>query len=229
MSLIVYGILPYVTLVIFVAGVYLNLRRMARTGATGIKFIIFPAAGQRYAADVAKEILLFPSIFATNKRFWLLAWGFHLTLLLLFLGHWRVVTEFGFLWNALGLAQEQVDAISKALGSAAGIALLVTVVLLLLRRFTPNLLALSVTEDYILLLLIIGLAVSGNAMRFGMDVDLEQFRRYFASLAVFRPQPPDVPAFTAHFLLAQLLLIYFPFSKLMHVINVFRTLKYKRS
>jgi len=231
MSWFVCGILPYVTAVVFVGGLVYALRRMARTAATGIKFIVYPAAGSRsrLAADVAREVLLFPTIFATNKRFWALAWLFHLTLLVLFLGHLRVLTEPRWLWDALGISAEQADLLGQQVGSVFGVTLLVTVVLLLLRRLAPNLLALSVAEDYLLLILILGLALTGDAMRFGGSIDLEELRQYFRGLATFHPAPPANPMFTAHFFLAQLLLMYFPFSKLMHAFNVFWTLKFKRS
>lgn len=231
MSSFVLVILPYVTAVVFVGGLVYALRRLKRTAATGIKFIVYPAAGGggRLAAEVARDVLLFPTIFATNKRFWLLAWLFHLTLLILFLGHFRVLTELRWFWGSLGVSAEQADLLGQWVGSVFGVTLLVTVVLLLLRRLAPNLMVLSVAEDYVLLLLILGLALTGDVMRFGGHINLEEFRHYFRGLATFHPVPPANPVFTAHFLLAQLMLMYFPFSKLMHVFTVFWTLRFKRS
>ncbi|NIN69831.1 MAG: hypothetical protein GTO63_35150 [Anaerolineae bacterium] len=81
--------------------------------------------------------------------------------------------------------------------------------------------------DYVLLILLIAIAVTGNYMRFFMHIDVEAYRAFFSNLFHLRF---DVPVrnttFLLHFLLVQAFLIYFPFSKLVHVIGGSLTLKW---
>jgi len=70
--------------------------------------------------------------------------------------------------------------------------------------------------------LLLGIAGSGMYMRLVAEVGYEPVRDYIVGLLTFHPvMPPDNPGFLFHFALVQLLLLYFPYSKLMHSCGVF--------
>ena len=70
----------------------------------------------------------------------------------------------------------------------------------------------------------LAIVLTGNAMRLVGHFDLALTRQYFASLVLLRsPQVPMNGWFLAHFLLAQVLFVYIPFSKILHFGGVFFT------
>ncbi len=109
-----------------------------------------------------------------------------------------------------------------------GIALIVGLLYYLFRRLNFPFRELSVPEDYILLVLLILTVVMGNLMRFSGDIHVAEYRAYLQSLLSFRPAFPEALAASAtkwtlvlHVLFANLVFIFFPFSKLVHVIATF--------
>jgi len=102
--------------------------------------------------------------------------------------------------------------------------LLVTGGLLLARRLVVDRVReISRVADFLALLLVIAIVATGNAMRFGAHFDLEQTRAWAASLLTFSPVVPSEGMFLPHLLLALLLLMYIPFSKILHFGGIFFT------
>jgi len=125
---------------------------------------------------------------------------------------------------SMGMTTEQIAQMSTTTGGAAGIVLLVTGALLLLRRLTiPRVREISGIPDFFALLLVIGVVVTGNAMRFGTHVDLALTREWVASLLAFSPKVPAHDMFLLHALLAFVLFMYIPFSKILHFGGIFFT------
>ncbi len=97
---------------------------------------------------------------------------------------------------------------------------------LFLRRVAlPQMRYLSLVADYFPLLLILGIAISGVLMRNVWKVDLLNVKTLAMGLFSFHP-PSPVPQdigviFYIHLFLVSVLLVYFPFSKLMHAGGVF--------
>ena len=183
---------------------------------------LFPSPRNGLWAEVLKETLFFPSLFQGDRVLWTFAWVFHAMLALIVVGHVRVFTDFPALWAALGI---NADTMSAVAGGAAGIAILLAVLLLLLRRLAiRRTREISTAGDHFALLLILAILLTGNAMRFLGHFDLNQTREYFAALVTLRaPSPPASAWFLAHFLLAQVLVLYIPFSKILHFGGVFFT------
>lgn len=218
---------PYITVAIFLSGLSYRFYGWI-TAANGPLAPIYPHASKpflRRAGEYVVKIATFRPLFDVNKRLWLSSWIFHLGLFLLLFGHLRLVTEFTFLWNILGISTER-DIASFALisGGLAGLMFMLPQLHLLYRRFTPMLCKLSIFEDYFAILLMLALALTGNYMRFLEHIDVEAYRRYFIGLFLFKLTPLDPsPAFLAHYALAQLMLIYFPYGKLFHALGAFAT------
>ena len=72
------------------------------------------------------------------------------------------------------------------------------------------------------LILILAIIVTGDAMRFFSEVDLAETRAYFYGLITFTSlKMPQNNWFLLHFLTGQLLIMYMPFSKLLHFGGIF--------
>jgi nitrate reductase gamma subunit len=120
---------------------------------------------------------------------------------------------------------EQFSLIS---GGIVGIVLLVSLIYLLARRFKSPYRDLSTPEDYFLLILILLVVLMGDHLRFFGQVEVEAYRAYVHSLLTFSPEFSTELAesgtkwvLVTHVTLANLLLIYLPFSKLVHYIGTF--------
>jgi nitrate reductase gamma subunit len=101
---------------------------------------------------------------------------------------------------------------------------LAALIYLLLRRINdPCLRYISQYSDYFAPLLLLGIAVSGELMRYVSKVDVVAVKQLALGLVTFRPLLPEEVGglFMVHLVLVCALLAYFPFSKLMHMGGVF--------
>jgi len=224
LSSFVLGILPYLTVAVFVIAMLDRLQAWAKAPQPG-KMTLFPAPSSTWKGVLA-EVLYFPSLFKGDRFLWAISWLFHVTLALVALGHLRVLT--GLIDStllAMGMTQDGIDTMSSTSGGAAGVVLLATGLLLLARRLTVRRAReISGAGDFFALLLLVAIIASGDVMRFGSaHFDLEQTRIWARSLLVFSPQYPAGGAFLVHALLAQLLIMYIPFSKILHFGGIFFT------
>ena len=222
-AFIVGGVLPYLTILIFLIGMIYRFSSWFRTPQPG-KMTLFPAP-RSTTGGVLGEALLFPSLFKGDKMLWSFSWVFHVTLALVFLGHFRVFTAMiDRMLMTMGMSPEAITTMSATVGGAAGIILLVTGVLLLVRRLTlQRVREISGVPDFFALLLLIAIVVTGDLMRLGAHFDLEQTRIWAWSLLTFSPEIPKNGMFLTHALLAILLIMYIPFSKILHFGGIFFT------
>jgi nitrate reductase gamma subunit len=220
------GILPYITIVAFVAGMAYRLRAWKKAPQPA-KMTLFPAGEP--GANVGKvisEALLFPSLFKGDKSLWAMSWVFHATLALVFFGHMRVLTgAIDRLLIGFGMTADGVTWMSSTFGGAAGVILAATAVLLLVRRFTvQRAREITLVGDFVILALLLAIIMTGNLMRFsGSHFDLAQTHVWAWSVLTFSPKVPADGMFLWHALLAQLLIIFIPFSKILHFGGIFFT------
>jgi nitrate reductase gamma subunit len=188
------------------------------------KMTVFPA-GDSTTKGVLAETFFFPSLFKGDRVLWFFAWIFHATLALVILGHIRVFTGLiDRMLMAMGMSAEGIDTMSSTLGGAAGVILLATGLLLMFRRFVQQRVReISGIGDFFALLLLIAIVFSGNLMRFGAHFDLEQTRVWAWSLLTFSPVVVNNSMFQFHALLAMVLIMYIPYSKIMHFGGIFFT------
>ncbi len=216
-----FGILPFITIIAFLGGMLYRFKVWLKLPAPAMT--LFPVSKNGTFLGVLKETFFFPGLFKTDKIFWCGAWIFHVLLVLIFIGHIRVFTDFPKLWAAIGLTPEGVDTMSANTGGGAGVLIFILTLYLLFRRITvQRVKEITSPGDYIALLLVLGILLTGNFMRFGEHFDLNLTRSYFTDLITFSAfSPPNNNIFILHFLLAQLLIIYIPFSKLLHFGGIF--------
>ena len=106
----------------------------------------------------------------------------------------------------------------------SGIVLLAAVTYLFLRRlFIAKVRYISLASDFFPLFLIMGIAFTGILMRYFAKVDITAIKQLTMGLVTFKWSIPEgiSPLFFIHLFFVSVLLMYFPFSKLMHLGGVF--------
>lgn len=218
------GVLPYIVVPVFVIGMIYRLYVWLKAPQPG-KMTLFPAPKGSTAKGVLAEVLFFPSLFRGDRGLWTMSWIFHVTLALVFVGHFRVVTGLidGMLMS-MGMSKEGVHWMSSTVGGAAGIVMGATLLLLFFRRLTSQRVReITRFSDLFALALLVTIVLTGDMMRFGGHFELTQTHVWAASLLTFAPVVPENGLFLLHALLAQILIIYIPFSKILHFGGIFFT------
>ena len=210
----IYAVLFYVATLLFVVGVGRKIFIYARTPQPlKIPTTPAPTTGRGVVWRMFKEVVLFQSLFKSNKWIWLFGWLFHFTLLLVFLRHLRYVTEPVWFW---------VNWI-QPFGKYAAFGMLVGLGGLWARRFLVDRVRyISSPSDHLMLLLLILIAGSGLAVKFGAHTDVVAVKSFMLGLMLFdvQPLPTDVPVLV-HLGLVVILMLVFPISKLLHAPGLF--------
>lgn len=221
--------LPYVAVAVFIAGMLYRFYTWKTLPAPPITLFPTPRTEAANKLNVVQEAVFFRSLLRGDPLLWVLAWTFHVVLALIFLGHSRVFADADRLLLTLGMNQQEIQAMSSGVGGTAGVAILTAGALLLLRRLAaPRARQISGLSDYLVLLLIGAVVITGNLMRFGPEhFDLRLTRSYFAGLAHFAGVSGAAALknnlFLAHMGLAFILIMILPFSKLLHFGGIFFT------
>ena len=209
-----------------------------------------PSTGLGVFIRMALEILTFRSLFRNTRMklksgprlsygleifLWVGALAFHYAFLTVSLRHFRFFLEpVPFFVQAL----ENIDSFFRVevvydiakVGLPgvylSGIVLFAAVTYLFLRRlFVTNVRYISLASDYFPLFLIMGIAFTGILMRYFTKVDITAIKELTMGLVTFHWTIPEgiSPLFFIHMFFVSVLLMYFPFSKLMHLGGVFLT------
>ncbi len=224
-------ILPYVALVVFVVGMAYRIQVWRKLASPPMTLFPAPEDNKSNTMNTVKEAVLFKSLFNGDRTLWIIAWVFHAVLLLIFLGHFRVFTGLiDSTLGAMGMSEEGIKAMSGAAGGGAGVVILLATILLLVRRMMlPRVREITGAADYLALLLIAAIIITGDLMRFSdaQHFDLANSREYFLSLASFGDIMGAAAlqhnVFLIHMCLALLLILCLPFSKLLHFGGIFFT------
>ena len=216
---VAYALLFYAATLIFVVGLAFRIRLYARTPAP-LKIPTMPAPITQTGVvmRMAREVVLFESLFKSNKWTWLFGWIFHLSLLLAFFRHLRyAMSPDNILWPLVNLQ------IVQSFGRYAGLAMLVSLLGLFGRRlFVERVRYISAPSDYLMLFLLFAIAGSGVLMSFVSPIDIVSLKAFVLGLMYFEwHQLPADPILLVHLSLIMLLMIIFPISKLLHAPGVF--------
>ena len=214
----------YLSVAAFVAGMGWRLALWLRAPVP-LKIPLTPGPANAFGVvqRMAGEVLLFRSLFGADRLLWGASWLFHVSLVLLAIGHVAGLVVPGFARATMGLTEEQFHEMAQLTGGVFGIVAVVPLLYLLLRRFASERLRyLSTLSDYLVLVLLLLIIATGNQMRFMGGLDLAQARQFVSGLLSLHPYaPPASAAFVAHLLLVCALLVYIPFSKLIHLGGIF--------
>ena len=210
----IYAGLFYFATAVFVVGLLYRIRLYARTPAP-LKIPTTPAPVTQSGVVVrmAKEVVLFESLFKANKWTWLFGWVFHAALLLVVMRHLRYFTEPVWFWVRW----------VQPFGLYAGFAMVAGLTGLWIRRFAVERVRyISAPSDHLMLMLLIGIAATGLMMKYVAHTDILSLKAFVLGLMYFDPQPiPADPVLLVHLSLVLILMLIFPFSKLLHAPGVF--------
>lgn len=214
----------YLAVVVFVAGVVWHIRRVLGAPALAQSLAIHPVrtpAWPRAAADA----LFLPTVRRHNLPLWAALMVFHAGLVLLFIGHLELIADV-----------RAIQAIPHTIflgKGAVGVSLLLCILYFLARRLVSPTKDLSVPEDYLLLALLFLIALSGAQMNWARTwydyatVSVPDYRAWLWGLITFSPRTAQLGVgghsflLVVHVFLANLLLMIFPFTKLMHFVFTF--------
>ena len=210
----VYALLLYGATAILFIGVALKIRQYAKVPAP-LKIPTTPApitrAGVRWR--MTREVVLFESLFKSNKWTWLFGWVFHMALLLVLLRHLRYFQQP--VWAPVTLIQP--------FGMYAGFAMVIGLAGLWARRWLVDRVRyISTPSDHLMLALLLAIGGSGLVMRFVEHTDIIAVKTFVLGLMHFDWQalPVDLPLLM-HLGLVALLMAIFPISKLLHAPGLF--------
>jgi len=171
-----------------------------------------PQGAGGVAWRLTREVVLFQSLFQSNKWTWFFGWVFHGSLLLVLLRHLRYFLEPVPSWVLM----------LQPFGRYAGISMALALAALLARRLlVPRVRFISTASDHAMLLLLMLIAASGLMMSFVLHTDIIAVKRFTLGLLSFESHALPGGPMTVHLLLVCALLAIFPISKLLHVPGLF--------
>jgi len=193
------------------------LYRMIRYVRTPVPLVIptTPAPTTRVgvAARMTREVVLFQSLFRGSKWTWLFGWLFHFGMLIALVRHLRYFTEPVWWWVSMLQWAGIYAGIVMALGLAG---------LWARRLLVDRVRYISAPSDHLMLALLLAIAGSGLVMKYWVHADIVALKAFTLGLITFDWQPlPADPVLLVHLTLVILLMVVFPFSKLLHAPGVF--------
>lgn len=210
----------YLAFGVFFLGVLFRLVKIWREPKNPSTLQIFPERPFKWPLILIDTFLL-PTVRRHKPLLWVFLMAFHVSFLLLIIGHLELTGEI----PIFQLIEHEVFLGRGFLGLIMSVALLY----FLFRRFSSPVRDLSVPEDYYLLILLFLTVIFGSEMDWARrwyeygELDVDTYREYLSSLLYLRPVLPETVTDSGHsFMLvlhvffANLFLMFFPFSKIMH-------------
>lgn len=204
----------YVAIAIFIFGFLARVWKYAKTPSPlNITLTPGPTSTTGVVYRMVQEVGFFKSLFYSNRIIWLGGYIMHLGLALVLIKHFR----FFFTPAPASLAW-----ITTFEAYAGFIFLAPLLFLFALRLINDRTYYISLLTDYGILVLLMLIAATGILTKYYVRTDIINVKAFVMGIVSFSPaaMPMDF-IFILHFTLVILLLIYFPFSKLMHAGGIF--------
>ena len=216
---VTYAVWLYLAALIMVVGLVYRIRLYAKAPAP-LKIPTMPAPMSTggVAVRMAREVVLFESLFRSNKWIWIFGWMFHLSLLLAFFRHLRyAMSPDNILWPLVTLE------VVQSFGKYAGFAMVIGLLGLFGRRlFVERIRYISSPSDYLMLILLMLIGASGLMMSFVTHTDIVALKAFALGLIYFElHELPADPILLIHLGLVASLMMIFPISKLLHAPGIF--------
>jgi Fe-S oxidoreductase/nitrate reductase gamma subunit len=216
------AIMPYIALIVLVNGLLYRTYNWARSPKPTTNYKVHPIT-KSFAKSlfrILKKVFIFPILYRDEKILWIGTWLFHISLLMSIISHYKVFANYMWFWENLNISTEAFADISIGFSALAAGLMVFSLIFLFGRRFLNILRKLSDPEDYIVILFILAIAISGIYVRFIAPVNLLELRRYFVSLAQLNPAylPTDT-SYLIHHTFVLILILYFPLGKLVHTLG----------
>lgn len=211
---LIFILLFYAAIAIMFVGLVYKIRLYAIT-PTPLRIPTTPAPTTRSGVIVRLffEVVLFNSLFKANKWTWLFGWLFHAALLVVLLRHLRYFTDPVWGWVSFIQPYGKYGAYIMVFGLCG----------LWARRFLVDRVRyVSSPSDHLMLALLIGIGITGIGIKFVTGTDIVAIKAFFLGLIYFDWQPlPADWLLGIHLVLVVMLMIIFPFSKLLHAPGLF--------
>jgi len=214
----------YLAVAVFLAGSAWRIARILKRPSFKPTLAIYPVKKPAWL-HAAADALFLPTVLRHNATLWVALMLFHVGLGLLFIGHLELIADIRML---------QVIPHAVFLGKGfVGLTMVLCLLYFLARRMVSPTKDLSVPEDYLLLVLILLAVLFGSQMDwarawYGYEtMSVGDYRTYLSSLLRFKPTIGAIDGaghsfmLVAHVFFANVLLMVFPFTKLMHAVFTF--------
>lgn len=162
---------------------------------------------------LAREVFLFESLFRASRWTWVFGWLFHAALVLVLLQHLRYLSAEWWSWVAW----------LHAHGIYASTAMVIGLLGLWARRvLVARVRYVTSPSDHLMLGLLLAIATTGMLMKYAAPVNVIAVKQFVRGVIFLDWQPLPASALLAlHIALASVLLLVFPFSKLLHAPGLF--------
>lgn len=223
MDTIIYIILVpmvYAAFGVFILGTALRIITIWREPKHPATLQIYPEKKPKWFWTLT-DTFLFPTVRRHYPVHWVFLMLFHICFLVLIIGHFELIDDY----RILQIIEHEVF----LGGGYIGLILTIALLFFLFRRFRTPVRELSVSEDYYLLILLFLTIIFGSQMDwarnwYGYDgLSVEDYQEYLSGLLYLEPYLPGTTTDSGHsFMLvlhvffANLFLMFFPFSKIMH-------------
>lgn len=223
----------YLALAWCAVGIVVRIRTIAKAPRHPFTLKTFPLSKAPAASAVADAFLM-PTIRRTRPLFWVMLGLFHLGVALLIASHLDLLPQINL------MSPDSPHMIGYGL---VGLTVTVAVTYFLVRRFASPLREISVPADYLLLLILLFVFLTGDVISWGNSwssdgfvITKQDFAIYFGHLVSFDFSNPREALYgshyyvvVAHVLLANVFLIVLPYSKILHTFLAVPMNKLRRS
>ena len=210
----------YLALLFCLVAIVLRVVSILRAPAQPYSLRIYPAS-KKPKLKTLVDTFMMPQIRKHKPLFWVFLMIFHISILLLILGHFDILP------NISLVSETSRDMLGRGI---VGVGVTLPLFYFLFRRFRSPIREITVPADYLLLILILFLCLFGDLMSWGNSwtangfvMTKQDFSLYFKGLAQFTFADPRsvLPGSHYHFIVIHVLLantffIILPFSKVMH-------------
>lgn len=218
-----YGIMVpmvYIAIAFCLVAIVLRIVSILRAPAQPYSLRIFPASKKPLLKALADTFTM-PQVLSQKPLFWLFLMIFHISFLLLILGHLDILPNISLL----------PESSRHMLGAGlVGVGVTLPLFYFLFRRFRSPNREITVPADYLLIILIMFLCLFGDLMSWGNSwtasgfvMTKQNFSQYFMGLVQFTFADPRLVLHGSHYhfivihvLLANIFFIVLPFSKVVH-------------
>ena len=216
----------------FLIGTIVRLYKMFSLPKHPSSLAIHPKKGNTFF-QALKDTFFMPTVLKHAPVLWVFLLIFHIGILLLIIGHLELIKNFRLI---------QIIPHDVFLGRGfVGLAVTISLLFFTFRRFKSPYRELSVPEDYYLLILLFLICLLGSELHWARswygysELGVQEYREYLFSLITFKPKIPYAIydsghsfVLVLHVAFANLFLILFPFSKIMHSFLAFSVNKFRR-
>ncbi|MBD3235835.1 MAG: hypothetical protein GF330_03950 [Candidatus Eisenbacteria bacterium] len=212
----------YLAVAVCLIGVIARLIALGRAPRHPHSLAIFPQRGPRFLGALGDTFGM-PTVRRHQPLLWFFLLLYHLAFLVLIASHFDLFP---------GIRILPADSPHMIGAGAVGVVLTLALFYFLIRRFRSPIREITVPSDYLLLLLLLFLVLTGSTISWanswnseagGFVITKQDFGLYLDGLARFRFEDPREVLYGSHYivvvlhvLLANLFLILLPFSKIMH-------------